>query len=65
MGSAAVVATIANLLSVAIEALQAATAASAVLKQAQDETWTDVDPRWQAKFDELDAMLDKAKARLT
>ena len=65
MGSAATVAIIANLLSVAIEALQAAAAASAVLKQAQDEAWTDADQRWQAKFDELDAALDKAKARLT
>ena len=64
MGSAAVIATIANLLSVAIEALQAASAASAVLKQAQDEAWTDTDPRWQGKFDELDAALEKAKARL-
>ena len=65
MGSAAVVATIANLLSIAIEALQAAHAASSTLKQAQDESWADDDPRWQAKFDELDATLEKARARLT
>jgi len=64
MGTAEAIAAIANLISVAIEALNSATQASATLKQAQDEGWADNDPRWHDKFSELDAALAAAKARL-
>lgn len=64
MGTAEAIAAIANLLSVAIEALQAANQASAVLQQAQTEGWTDTDPRWNQPFADLDAALASAKARL-
>lgn len=65
MGTAEAIAAVANLISVAIEALQAASQANTVLMQAQSEGWTDADPRWAQPFADLDAALAKAKARLT
>jgi hypothetical protein len=65
MGTAAVIASIAQLLSVALEAVQAATAATTTLKQAQAEAWPDGDPRWTQPFADLDAALAKAQGRLT
>ena len=65
MGTAAVVTAISQLLSVALEAVSAANAASLILKQAQSENWPDGDPRWAAAFSSLDAALAKANARLT
>lgn len=37
---------------------------SAALQKAQDEGWTDQDPRWQAVFDEADKALEAAEAGL-
>lgn len=65
MGTAATIEAIASLLNVAIEALSAVGAATAVLKQAQAEAWPDGDPRWAQPFADIDAALEKAKARLT
>ncbi len=65
MGSAQAIAAIANLLSVALEALQSASAANTVLQKAQLESWPEGDPRWAQPFADLDAALEKARARLT
>ncbi len=64
MGTAETVAGIASLLSVALDALQAAQAASGVLQQAQAESWSEDDPRWGGAFQVLDNALAAAKARL-
>lgn len=64
MGTAEAIAAIANLLSIAIEAVTAASQANTVLQQAQAEGWTDTDTRWTQPFADLDAALAKAKARL-
>jgi hypothetical protein len=65
MGTVAAISAISNLLSVALESIAAANAATAVLKQAQAESWPDGDPRWAAAFSTLDAAIAKAQARLT
>ena len=47
-----------------LEALQVARQAAAILKQAQDEKWAANDLRWEEKFAELDAELERARRRL-
>lgn len=64
MGTAAIIAAIANLLSVGLEALSSANAAMTVLKQAQDEGWADGDARWADAFKTADAALQAAFDRL-
>ena len=65
MGTVEAIAAVANLLSVALEAIQSASAATTVLQQAQSEGWTDADPRWAQPFADIDTALAKARARLT
>jgi hypothetical protein len=65
MGTVTVIEGILSLLSVAQEAMAAATQASTLLNQAHEEKWPDNDPRWKSAFADLDVALDKASARLT
>lgn len=65
MGAAALIAAIANALSVLLEANQAIASAVGQLKQAQDEGWAEDDPRWADAFAAADGALKKALDRLT
>jgi hypothetical protein len=65
MNAAAIIALLAQLAPLGIEAYQHYVDGVAVLKQAQDEAWPDNDPRWTPIFAALDALLKSAEDRLT